>query len=67
MRRARTVEWSQNGPDATGQGNQAEQDKRGLVGGSAECEMDTEEGMDMIWPDLHPGARMEEWIISQAQ
>jgi hypothetical protein len=34
MRRARTVEWSQIRPDATGHGSQAEQDKRGLVGGS---------------------------------
>jgi hypothetical protein len=67
MRRARTVEWSQIGPDATRHGSQAEQDKRGLVGGGAESEMDMEERMDMIWLDLHPGTRMEEWIKSQAQ
>jgi hypothetical protein len=67
MRRTRTVEWSQIGPDVTGHGSQAEQDKRGLVGGGAESEMDMEERMDMIRPDLDPGTGMEEWIKSQAQ
>jgi hypothetical protein len=59
MRRARTEEWSQIGLEKIRDGSRAEQDKRGLVGGSAECGMDTEEGMDMIQPDLHPGTRME--------
>jgi hypothetical protein len=34
MRRARTEEWSQIGLDKIRDGSRAEQDKRGLVGGS---------------------------------
>jgi hypothetical protein len=63
MRRARTVEWSQIGPDATGHGSQAEQDKRGLVGGSTGH--GGENGYDPA--GLGPGTGMEEWIKSQAQ